>query len=323
MATTYKNAGVDPRRAEKVLKSIGASGSGGFGAVISLDAEDGPKSVTNFSNPYWSTGCKLVIGADGVGTKVEVARRLKKFDTIGIDLVAMCVNDILCHGAAPFAFLDYYATGKIHVRRSKEILAGIQKGCEIAGCNLVGGETAEMPGTYSKSSGKFDLAGFVVGITHIQNERPRTDQWRCVKEEDLIIGIPSSGLHSNGYSLVRACYDRLNLPYTEELLTPTRIYCQDVLPIMDKIKALAHITGGGIHGNLPRALPDDLTYDISLPHYPWIFQQMRGLAEMKMYDLESTFNCGWGMMLVIKPQDEEDVLKHIKDARTLGVVIPK
>jgi len=163
---TYKDAGVDVNKADKLVKHLGI---GGYGAVIDIDKT--LPQFTTWNNPYWHTGCRLVMGTDGVGTKILVAEQLKKYDTIGIDLVAMCVNDIICHGATPFAFLDYYATGKLVLKKSKEILKGIQRGCEIADCQLVGGETAEMPGVYTKS--KFDLAGFAIGLVHAQDERPK------------------------------------------------------------------------------------------------------------------------------------------------------
>ena len=317
---TYKDAGVDPARAEKVLKNV--KGIGGFGAVIPIDGPDGLEHIIDSHvNPYWQTGCKLVMGTDGVGTKVKIAEKLKRFDTIGIDLVAMCVNDVICHGATPFAFLDYYATGKLRVRQSIQILSGIQTGCEIANCQLVGGETAEMPGVYTGS--KFDLAGFCVGVVHIQNERPLIAQsgWHSqINAGDLIVGIPSSGFHSNGYSLIRKCYDGRKMEYPEHLLTPTRIYVKDVIPQISLIKGLAHITGGGIHGNLPRTLPDTMTYDLDLPKRPQIFDDIKSMADITDYELECTFNCGWGMMLVINEKSKDDILKHVKDAEVLGCV---
>jgi len=302
---TYKDAGVDVNKADKLVKHLGI---GGYGAVIDIDKT--LPQFTAWNNPYWHTGCKLVMGTDGVGTKILVAEQLKKYDTIGIDLVAMCVNDIICHGATPFAFLDYYATGKLVLKKSKEILKGIQRGCEIADCQLVGGETAEMPGVYTKS--KFDLAGFAIGLVHAQDERPKN-----VKVGDHIIGIPSSGLHSNGFSLIRKLYNG----YTEEMLTPTRIYTYDVLPIIEHINALAHITGGGIHGNLPRVLPKGTSYKLKFK-YSEQWQELYKKTKFSKAEFESTFNCGWGMLLVAKKLHETDkILDHIKDATVIGEII--
>ena len=299
---TYKDAGVDVNKADKLVKHLGITG---YGAIIDIDKT--LPQFTTWKNPYWHTGCRLVMGTDGVGTKILVAEQLKKYDTIGIDLVAMCVNDIICHGATPFAFLDYYATGKLVLKKSKEILKGIQQGCEIADCQLVGGETAEMPGVYTKSN--FDLAGFAIGLVHAQDERPKN-----VKVGDHIIGIPSSGLHSNGFSLIRKLYNE----YTEEMLTPTRIYTYDVLPIIKHINALAHITGGGIHGNLPRVLPKGTSYKLKFK-YSKQWQELYKKTKFSKAEFESTFNCGWGMLLVAKETDK--ILDHIKDAKVIGEVI--
>ena len=287
--TRYKESGVDIQKAEELVKFLKISG---FGAVIDL-----------------GDGRKLTLSTDGVGTKLLLAEELGIYDTIGIDLVAMCVNDILCMGAKPIAFLDYYAMGKLDLEKSKLILSGILKGCELSGCPLVGGETAEMPGVYPKSG--FDLAGFAAGIIEKGNEKGKDK----VKEGNKIIGIPSSGLHSNGFSLIR----RVIKKPTMEHLTPTRIYVKDVLPVLDSINAMAHITGGGIHGNLPRILTDDLTYDIDIP-YSEVMRQLYNLCYMTKHEFESTFNCGWGMMLIT---DDDSVLDHIKDARVLGKVINK
>ena len=300
--TAYKEAGVDIQRAEEVIEDLDV---GGFGATIPMD-------------DIYQPGSKLVMGTDGVGTKVLIAEELDDVSTIGIDLVAMCVNDVLCHGAQPFAFLDYYASGRIDVARGKQILAGIVRGCEMAGCKLVGGETAEMPGVYSGST--FDLAGFCVGSVTNENERPHPNH--PVEEGDYIIGIPSSGLHSNGYSLVRDLYSRHGLPFTADLLTPTRIYVKQVLQAIHLIKSMAHITGGGIHGNLPRALTAHLTYRLTLPEKPEIMTRLAILADMDDYELESTFNCGWGMMLIVAPRQYRFLKEYIPDAMLVGNVIP-
>jgi phosphoribosylformylglycinamidine cyclo-ligase len=291
--TTYKESGVDIEKAEKLVNFLNISG---FGSSIDL-----------------GDGRKLTLSTDGVGTKILIAEELQIYDTIGIDLVAMCVNDILCMGAKPIAFLDYYAMGKLDLEKSKKILAGILKGCELAGCPLVGGETAEMPGVYPENG--FDLAGFSAGIVEKGNTKPSID----IKEGDLIIGIPSSGFHSNGFSLIRTIYK--NHGITPELndLTPTKIYVNDIIPNMHLIKALAHITGGGIHGNLPRALPDRLTYDIKIPYsdkFNWLFR-LSGLTNI---EFENVFNCGWGMILIA---ESDELIDCVKNSVVLGRVIEK
>ena len=222
----------------------------------------------------------LAFTTDGVGQKLLLAERFNRYDTIGIDLVAMCVNDLLCVGARPFAFLDYYACGEFYLEKSKDILSGIRTGCEIAGCDLVGGETAIMPKIYSPN--RFDLAGFAVGrIVEPMDVN-------SIEPGDLILGYPSSGIHSNGFTWI-------NEP-TEEMLTPTRIYVDDILLELPRIKSLAHITGGGIHGNLPRALPN---YSYSLDFkYPPFFENLRSKLGWTCHQFESVFNCGWGMMAV-------------------------
>lgn len=291
--TTYKESGVDIEKAEELVKFLGMKD---FGALIDLD-----------------DGKKLVLSTDGVGTKILVAEELGIYDTIGIDLVAMCVNDILCMGAKPIAFLDYYATGKLDLEKSKKILSGIQKGCEMAGCPLVGGETAEMPGVYPENG--FDLAGFAAGIIEFGGETVLD----TVNEGDLIVGLPSSGFHSNGFSLIRKIFKEKGIPLEPIHLTPTRIYVNDVLPELVWIKSMAHITGGGIHGNLPRALPDHLTYDITIP-YSSIMQHLFIMSGLSDIEFESTFNCGWGMMLIT----ESDTLASRMDgAAVLGKVVKK
>lgn len=309
---SYKDSGVDIKKADKLVKHLGITG---FGGAIKLD----DLNFLTDSNPYWSTsGSHLVLSTDGVGTKILIADELKIYDTIGIDLVAMCVNDILCHGAKPIAFLDYYATGKLTLAKSKKILAGIKKGCEIAGCQLAGGETAEMPGLYKKTGvGTFDLAGFAVGIARQQEYRPNSRYDLQSEKDDILIGIPSSGFHSNGFSLIRKTYKEQGLNYNEDLLTPTRIYVDDILPVLDDIKALAHITGGGIHGNLSRIIPDGLSYRLDIK-YPPLFEQFRIMTQQTKEDFESTFNCGIGMILVANKKKVDNILKHIVDAKVIG-----
>ena len=307
-ALSYRDAGVDIEAGNALVERIKPlaaktrrpgvmAGLGGFGSLFELPLD-------KYKQPV------LVSGTDGVGTKLRLAIEAGIHDTIGIDLVAMCVNDIICHGATPFAFLDYYATGKLVLKKSKEILKGIQQGCEIADCQLVGGETAEMPGVYTKSN--FDLAGFAIGLVHAQDERPKN-----VKVGDNIIGIPSSGLHSNGFSLIRKLYKE----YTEEMLTPTRIYTHNVLPIIKHINALAHITGGGIHGNLPRVLPKGTSYKLKFK-YSKQWQELYKKTKFSKAEFENTFNCGWGMLVVAKKlHDTDKILDHIKDAKVIGEVI--
>ena len=283
MSEAYKNAGVDVETASKLVSHLGIEG---FGAVIKL-------------GDVW-----LVLGTDGVGTKLLVAEELEKYDTIGIDLVAMCANDVLCHGAKPYAFLDYYATGKLNIEKSKEILKGIQKGCEIAGCKLVGGETAEMPGLYKGEH--FDLAGFCMGVIEKKYEIPRH-----VSSGDVLVGLPSSGPHSNGFSLIRKLYKKNMRKFDSFLLTPTRIYSDIILPNLENIKALAHITGGGIHENLLRVLPEGITYrlnknvhsDLRNNNSWWL--DLLKMSKMSTIEFENVFNCGWGMIAVVDKEHAE------------------
>lgn len=288
MTDAYKDAGVDIAKADKLIKQLGFSG---YGAVIELG------------------DTKIVLSTDGVGTKILVAEQLNVFNTIGIDLVAMCANDILCHGAKPHSFLDYYATGSLNLEKSKEILSGIQTGCELAGCELVGGETAEMPGVYEGD--KFDLAGFCMGV--IVDELPKKD---LMKEGDVIIGIPSSGPHSNGFSLLRKLYHGI---YHLNILRPTRIYTNDILPILPLIKGAAHITGGGIHGNLPRIIPSNMSYTISIKLEDW-WEDLYTVADMSQYDFECVFNCGWGMLLVADRQNIGKISEKVTDSVVLGTL---
>jgi len=281
MSEVYKDAGVDVCAANELVSNLGIEG---FGALIKLGS-------------VW-----LVLGTDGVGTKILVAEELNKYDTIGIDLVAMCANDVLCHGAKPYVFLDYYATGKLNIEKSKEILKGIIEGCEQAGCELVGGETAEMPGVYKGE--RFDLAGFCMGV--VKNKYPKH-----VLAGDVLVGLPSSGPHSNGFSLIRKLYKKNMRKFDSFLLTPTRIYSDIILPNLGNIKAVAHITGGGIHGNLPRVLPKGITYrlnnnvhsDLRNNNSWWI--DLLEMSEMSIFEFENVFNCGWGMIAVVDKEHAE------------------
>lgn len=283
---TYKDSGVDVELANKLVQHLGFKD---YGATIDL----GDKQV--------------VLSTDGVGTKLLVAEHQNKFDTIGIDLVAMCTNDVLCQGARPHSFLDYYATGKLDLEKSKQILSGIQKGCDLAGCKLVGGETAEMPGVYEDT--KFDLAGFCMGV--VKQKLPRKwsvkDRQSQAGRGSLLIGIPSSGPHSNGFSLLRKI-----LPMDEIPLEPTRIYTNEIMDNIDDIQACAHITGGGLHGNIPRVL-GGLNYKLDYGMFGWWNDLYRD-SKLPLHEFESTFNCGYGMVIVAKKELD------IPGARVIGVV---
>ncbi len=306
---TYKNSGVDKEEgyksvdmikqmavntySKKVLNELGS-----FGAMYKLG---------RYKNPV------LVSGTDGVGTKLKLAFHLKKYDTIGIDCVAMCVNDILCHGAEPMFFLDYLACGKLDAGVSSEIVKGVAEGCLSSGMSLVGGETAEMPGFYNE--GEYDIAGFAVGVV----EKKKVINGEKIKEGDIIIGLESSGVHSNGFSLVRKLVTDLDEEYngqkiSEYLLTPTKIYVKPVSKIIKKfkVKGMAHITGGGLIENVPRVIPDGLSAVISKDKIkvPEIFTylQSKGVPEEEMW---GTFNMGIGFIIVVKEKDKDKVMKKL------------
>ena len=277
---SYKESGVDTELADEFVKYLGMSG---YGAVV----------------PVYDI--KIVLSTDGVGTKVLVAEAHNVFNTIGIDLVAMCANDILCQGAIPKSFLDYYATGKLDLNKSKQILEGIQKGCDLAGCKLVGGETAEMPGVYEDT--KFDLAGFAMGVVEWEVKAP--------KSGDYLVGLPSSGPHSNGFSLIRKL-----LPVDEIPLTPTHIYTEEILHNVGEFSACAHVTGGGIHRALSRILNGlDYELDTQLPKGWWTDLYER--SNMELYDFQSVFNCGWGMILATENPDRIAV----KNSEVIGKIL--
>jgi phosphoribosylformylglycinamidine cyclo-ligase len=262
----------------------------------------------------------LLSATDGVGTKLKLAIDAKKFDTVGIDLVAMCVNDLICNFGEPLYFLDYYATGKLKIDEAAEVVKGIAKGCKLSEAALIGGETAEMPGMYKEDD--FDLAGFAVGIA----EEDEMDRIKHTKAGDVLIALPSSGVHSNGFSLVRKILEANNMdinsefngkPMYETLLTPTRIYVKEFKKLKDKINSLAHITGGGIVENLPRVLPDNLqaiVYKDRIQTLP-IFEFMsKFVEENEMY---RTFNMGVGMILVVDQENVDDVLEN-SDGYVIG-----
>ena len=306
---TYKKSGVDINAADKFVKFISnisarkkgkkkINNIGGFGSITNI-----PK---NLKNP------KIVACTDGIGTKIEIANLLNKFDTIGIDLVAMSVNDLIVQGAKPLFFLDYISINKINLSKLKSIMTGILKGCKISECSLVGGETAEMPGTYAKN--KFDIAGFAVGIV----EEKKILNGKKIKKNDLILGIPSSGLHSNGYSLVRNLISlkkidvKKNKFLTEELIKPTKIYVKEILDLTNRnlLNGCANITGGGLKDNLKRVLPNNLNAEINLIKvkplkiFRWLNSHIINDKEMLR-----TFNCGIGFCLIINPKNLNKVIK--------------
>ena len=310
---TYKKSGVDIKAAEKFVKYISNISSkkrgkkkfkniGAFGSISDI-----PK---NLRNP------KIVACTDGVGTKIEIANLLNKYDTIGIDLVAMSVNDLIVQGAKPLLFLDYISINKIKLTKLKSILKGIMKGCKITGCELVGGETAEMPDTYAK--GKFDIAGFAVGIVEKKNILYK----KKIKKNDIILSIPSNGLHSNGYSLVRHILKKkkINLKknnfLSKELIRPTNIYVREILKLIDKklIHGCANITGGGIKENISRVIPENLCADIYLERIkpPKIFKWLKQ-NKIKDQEMLKTFNCGMGFCLIANPRNLNKIQKYFKN----------
>lgn len=323
---TYRTAGVDIDAGEALVdlikphcKSTVRSGCdaelGGFGGLFDL-AQAG----------YLSEDTVLVSGTDGVGTKLKIAQAVGIHSTIGIDLVAMCVNDILVCGAEPLFFLDYYATGALNITEAAEVVKGIAEGCRQAGCALIGGETAEMAGMYA--NGEYDMAGFSVGAVRRPNLLPRN-----VAAGDVLLGLASSGVHSNGYSLVRKCVERAGcqwsdpVPFTssaatlgEALLTPTRIYVKALLPLIRRglLKAMAHITGGGLLDNLPRVLPEDTVAVIDIASSRWqlppVFQWLQSVANLPQDELLRTFNNGIGMVLVVSPDHVVEVIEALTSA---------
>ena len=307
---TYEKSGVNIKAADNFVKFISSLSKkrqnsknfqniGGFGSITNI-----PK---NLKSP------QLVASTDGVGTKIEIANELNKFNKIGIDLVAMCVNDLIVQGAKPLIFLDYISINKVDLKKLKQIIKGINDGCKISNCELVGGETAEMPGTYSK--GKFDIAGFSVGIV----EKKKIIDKSKIKLNDLIVAIPSNGVHSNGYSLVRHILKKKKIKLKKnkflkrELIKPTKIYVREVLNLINKklINGCANITGGGIKDNIKRILPSYLSAKIDLnkikPNsiFRWIHDQ--GVNEKEMI---KTFNCGVGFCLIVNPKNLKKIKKY-------------
>jgi len=327
MPVSYRDAGVSIAAGDRVTAAARkaaratarpeiVAGVGGFGAIFRI-----PRG---YRRPL------LVTSTDGVGTKLRIALMMKRHDTIGIDLVAMNVNDILTLGAEPLAFLDYYVTDKLAPRVAADVLKGIARGCRLAGCSLIGGETAEHPGCFLP--GEYDLAGFTVGVV----EEDHLVDGRRILPGDVVIGLPSSGLHSNGYSLVRhLCFDKaklslqsrpaeLSVRLGEELLRPTRIYVPVVRTLPPKmIKGMAHITGGGMTGNLPRILPKGCAARVKLGTWPIppIFHLLQRLGPVKHAEMFTTFNMGIGFVLVVGRRDADTVLSALKQQRERAYVI--
>jgi len=314
--TTYREAGVDIDAGDEFVEGIKPlvrstfrpevlADLGGFGGLFRLQAK-------KYDDPV------LVSGTDGVGTKLKIAFMMDRHDTVGIDLVAMCVNDIVVSGAEPLFFLDYFATGKLAVPKAQQVVKGISDGCRQAGCALIGGETAEMPSMYA--DGEYDLAGFAVGVV----DKPKIIDGKTIKHGDAIIGLASSGLHSNGYSLARRVFfDKAKLtvtsklpefdrPLGEVLLTPTRIYAKQVLSLLHEfpIKGIAHITGGGITENLPRVFPEGVRAKINRKAWtvPPVFQTLGKLGEVDREEMYRVFNMGIGLVLVVPPSSVSAVL---------------
>jgi len=309
---SYLDAGVDidagnelVERIKPAVKSTNRSGVitglGGFGGLFQLD-------TGRYKEPV------LVSGTDGVGTKLLLARQLDIHDTIGIDLVAMCVNDILTCGAEPLFFLDYYATGKLKIDNAQAVIEGIAEGCRQAGCALIGGETAEMPGMYGQD--EYDLAGFTVGVV----DRPQLIDGSRIKAGHCVLGLESSGPHSNGYSLIRKVLEQSgddpSMPLDrktlgEALLAPTRIYVKALLPLIEQftLDGLAHITGGGISENIVRVIPDELGLEVDLSAWdlPAVFKWLQSRGQIDETEMLRTFNCGIGMVILVSEDSVDDV----------------
>ncbi len=330
---TYADAGVDIDAGDSLIDMIKPmakattragvmGGLGGFGGAFDLKA-------AGYKDPI------LISGTDGVGTKLRIAIDSGNLDTVGIDLVAMCVNDVLANGAEPLFFLDYFATGKLAPENAAQVVSGIAAGCTLAGCALIGGETAEMPGMYEGDD--FDLAGFVVGAAERDQLLPLMDD---MKAGDVLIGLPSSGPHSNGYSLIRKVVSLTGLswddaaPFAQDktlgqaLLEPTRIYVKSVLPVIRAglVKGLAHITGGGLTENTPRMLPDHLTaeYDFDAINRPAVFDWLQHTGNIKEAEMQRAFNCGIGMVIAVDTDHADKALAMFieagEDAKIIGTL---
>lgn len=326
--TTYREAGVDVEAGYEAVKLMKnhvkrtfrpevMTELGGFGGLFSLDK-------AKYEQPV------LVSGTDGVGTKLKMAFLLDKHDTVGIDCVAMCVNDIVCSGAEPLFFLDYVAVGKNYPEKVAEIVKGVAEGCVLSGCSLIGGETAEMPGFYPVE--EYDLAGFAVGIV----DKNKIIDGKKIKAGDKLIGLPSSGIHSNGYSLVRKLVnpteknldeyvEKLGCKLGEELIKPTKIYVKAILDLINKfeIKGISHITGGGFIENIPRMIPEGLRVKIQKGSWPVlpIFEILKDLGNMAERDIYNTFNMGIGMVLAVDADKADEITAYLKSAGEEAYII--
>lgn len=324
---TYKDAGVDKNKGyeeveliKKIVKSTHGkevlADIGGFAGAFA-------PNLSGISNPV------LLSGTDGVGTKIKLAMEMDKHDTVGIDCVAMCVNDILCQGGKPLFFLDYIATGKLDPKKMAELVKGVADGCKMAGAALIGGETAEMPGIYKEDD--YDLAGFAVGLV----DRDKIIDGKDLKEGDIAIGLYSSGVHSNGFSLVRASMDQVGISLNDEfdenttigekLLTPTKIYASEIENLTKnvEVKAISHITGGGLYENVPRVLKDDLSveFDLSNLKLDPIFENIQKWGNIDTDEMYNTFNMGVGMVIFIDPEDCDKALEILEGkAEVVGQV---
>lgn len=315
---TYKDAGVDKNKGyeeveliKKIVKSTHGkevlADIGGFAGAFA-------PNLSGISNPV------LLSGTDGVGTKIKLAMEMDKHDTVGIDCVAMCVNDILCQGGKPLFFLDYIATGKLDPKKMAELVKGVADGCKMAGAALIGGETAEMPGIYKEDD--YDLAGFAVGLV----DRDKIIDGKDLKEGDIAIGLYSSGVHSNGFSLVRASMDQVGISLNDEfdenttigekLLTPTKIYASEIENLTKnvEVKAISHITGGGLYENVPRVLKDDLSveFDLSNLKLDPIFENIQKWGNIDTDEMYNTFNMGVGMVVFVDPKDCDKALEILE-----------
>ena len=289
-------AKISKKNVKKTDKSFNPDNIGAFGSVFDI-------SKIKMKDPV------IVSCTDGVGTKIDLANKFRKFDTIGIDLVAMCVNDLIVQGAKPLFFLDYIAVGKLNLNKTKKILQGILKGCEISNCKLIGGETAEMPGVYSKD--KFDIAGFSVGIV----SKRKILNKKNVKNNNLILAIPSNGIHSNGYSLIRSILKKIKISkkLKKELLKPTKIYSKEILKLINKnlINSAAHITGGGLIENISRSIPNNLSINIDLSKiktkriFKWL--KSKNISDLEML---RTFNCGVGFCIIVNKKNIKKIKKY-------------
>jgi phosphoribosylformylglycinamidine cyclo-ligase len=320
---TYKDSGVDITKGNQLIEKIKPiakstlrpgvlGGLGGFGAMFEIPLE-------KYKNPV------LISGTDGVGTKLKVAEMLNKHDTIGIDLVAMCVNDLIVQGAEPLFFLDYYATGSLNPEIATSVIEGIGEGCRQSGCSLIGGETAEMPGMYNGE--EYDLAGFCVGIV----DKNQVIDGSKVNEGDHIVALGSSGPHSNGYSLIRKVLEK-STPSSEQLnslIEPTRIYVKSILSLANTlpVHAISHITGGGLLENIPRVLPDHLSAKLNSNSWsqPEIFKWLQKEGNIDSHEMYRVLNCGVGMVVIISKESSSQAIEHLsacgENAWLIGEVV--